>query len=127
MPEPGWRRGAFRASTRRASGHWAWCPPGRSSECERLAAAPPPQGRASGCRSRIDGGRAVTGPKLALAAALTLGLSAAGGAAPILDQEQPAIAVGSALNQGNIHWQTFTAGISGRLDSVVVNLWRFCD
>jgi cysteine-rich repeat protein len=69
----------------------------------------------------------VSGPRLALAAALTLGLSAAGAAAPILDQQQPAIAVGSSLNQGNIHWQTFTAGITGRLDSVVINLWKFCD
>ena len=67
------------------------------------------------------------GRKLALAAALALGVPAAGAAVPVLDQQQPAIAVGSALNQGNIHWQTFTAGITGRLDSVVVNLWRFCD
>ena len=69
----------------------------------------------------------MSGPRLALAAALTLGVSAAGTAAPILDQEQPAISVGSPLNQGNIHWQTFTAGITGRLDSVVINLWKFCD
>jgi cysteine-rich repeat protein len=58
---------------------------------------------------------------------LTLGWSAASAAAPVLDQQQPGIAVGSPLNQGNVHWQTFTAGITGRLDSVVINLWKFCD
>jgi cysteine-rich repeat protein len=63
---------------------------------------------------------------LSLATALSAAVSGAPAIAAV-DQQQTASNVGSPLGTETVHWQTFTAGLSGRLDGVELTMVAFCD